>query len=605
MTAVNPISGVVLTMAEFSVKLADGSIQSFDFSNPEGREIYRHSTAHILAQAVKRVFPEARLAIGPAIEDGFYYDIDSPQAITPEDLERIEAEMKNIIKENLPIEREVLTRDEALNLFRELNEPYKLELIEDLPPDSEISIYRQGEFVDLCRGPHVPSTKRIKAFKLLSVAGAYWRGDEKRPMLQRIYGTSFTSKEELEQFLWQREEAKRRDHRKLGPELDLFSFREEAPGFAFWHPRGLVVYNTLVQFSQGIQERYGYREVATPSIMDVKLWHRSGHYNHYRENMYFIDKEDEHFAVKPMNCPAHCLIYSTGIRSYRDLPLRLSEYGRLARFERSGTLHGLLRVRGFVQDDAHLFVREDQIQEEIHSVLKIVDEIYGTFGMSYEIKLSTRPEDFMGDPALWDKAEESLVQALKAVGRPYTVNPGDGAFYGPKLDFDVLDSLGRRWQCATVQLDFQMPERFDLTYVDENGQQKRPVMIHRAIMGSLERFIGILVEHFAGAFPVWLAPVQARVIPIAERHLAYAKEVTSRLKQAGLRAELDERSEKVGYKIRQAQVEKVPYMLIVGDREAEAGQVSLRSRAKGEEGAAPLDEVVSRIKEEAVGRRLN
>lgn len=580
-----------------------GALRILTFDDEEGREVYRHSAAHVMAQAVKRLFPQARLAIGPATEDGFFYDIEAPRPLTPEDLEAIEGEMARIVAEDIPFERKVLDRAEAERLFAGLGEQYKVEIVGQVPPGDEVTAYRQGEFTDLCRGPHLPSTGRLKAFKLLSISGAYWRGDEGRPMLQRIYGTAFDRREDLEQFLWRREEAKRRDHRRLGPELDLFSFREEAPGFPFWHPRGLILYNALVDFSREIQARRGYQEVSTPSIMDVKLWQRSGHWDHYRDNMYFIDQEDEHFAVKPMNCPAHCLLYKTTIRSYRDLPLRIAEYGRLARFERSGTLHGLLRVRGFVQDDAHLFVREDQIQDEIQQVLGIVDEVYRTFDMPYEIKLSTRPLDFMGDPELWDRAEAALAAALDGLGRPYRLNPGDGAFYGPKLDFDVTDSLGRRWQCATVQLDFQLPVKFDLTYIGADGREKRPVMIHRAVMGSLERFIGILVEHYAGAFPLWLAPVQARVLPIADRHLACAQEVRSRLVEAGVRAEVDERNEKIGAKIRQAQVEKVPYMLVVGDREAEGGQVSVRSRAAGDEGAMPVDDFLSRVRTEIASRR--
>ncbi len=579
-----------------------GRLEILTFNDPDGREVYRHSAAHVMAQAVKRLFPEARLAIGPAIEDGFYYDIDAGRPLTPEDLERIEAEMARIVEEDLPFERRALGRDEAARFFREKGEVYKVEIIQDVPPGEEISLYRQGEFTDLCRGPHLPSTGRLRAFKLLNVAGAYWRGDERRPMLQRVYGTAFDDPRELERFLWRREEAKRRDHRKLGPELDLFSFREEAPGFAFWHPKGVTLYNTLVDFSREVQARHGYQEVRTPPIMDISLWRRSGHLDHYRDNMYFIDKEDEHFAVKPMNCPAHCLLYKSKIRSYRDLPLRIAEYGQLARFERSGTLHGLLRVRGFVQDDAHLYVREDQIQEEIGRVLEILDAIYAPFQMPYGIKLSTRPEDHMGDPELWNKAEAALAAALEAAGRPYQLNPGDGAFYGPKLDFEVTDSLGRRWQCATVQLDFQMPQKFDLTYRDADGGERRPVMIHRAIMGSLERFIGILVEHYAGAFPTWLAPVQVKVLPIADRHHEYARAVADRLRAAGVRAEVDARNEKIGARIRDAQLEKVPYMLVVGDKEAEAGRVAVRSRAAGDEGAVAVEAFLERVRGEIAAR---
>ncbi len=577
-----------------------GRLSLLTFADEEGREVYRHTAAHVLAQAVKRLFPGARLAVGPALEDGFYYDVETPRPLGPEDLERLEEEMRRVIAEDLPVERLVLSREEAERLFAGLGESYKIEIIGDIPPEEEVTAYRQGEFVDLCRGPHLPSTGRLGAVKLLSVSGAYWRGDERGPMLQRIYGTAFAEEAELEHFLWQREEARRRDHRRLGPELGLFTFHEEAPGFAFWQPKGTVLYNLLVDLSRRIQARHGYREVMTPAIMDASLWRRSGHWDHYRDNMYFIEKEDELAAVKPMNCPGHCLMYRERVRSYRDLPLRVSEYGRVARFERSGTLHGLLRVRGFVQDDAHLFVREDQIEDEILIVLAIVEEVYRTFGMAYAVKLSTRPADFMGDPALWDRAEAALAAALDRAGLPYLPNPGEGAFYGPKLDFDVTDSLGRRWQLATVQLDFQMPEKFDLTYRDRDGREKRPVMIHRAVMGSLERFIGILVEHYAGAFPLWLAPVQAVVLPIAERHHDYAREVTAFLGEAGFRVEADLRDEKIGARIRDAQLQKVPYMLVVGDREREGRLAGLRHRSEGDLGAFPLAEVAARLRAEAV-----
>lgn len=577
-----------------------GRFSVFTFDDEEGREVYRHSTTHIMAQAVKRLFPEARLAAGPALEDSFFYDIETPRPLIPEDLEAIEAEMARVIREDIPFERQVYGRDEAVRLFRELGQPYKEEIIRGIPEGEEVGVYRQGEFTDLCRGPHLASTGRVRAFKLLSVAGAYWRGDESRPMLQRIYGTCFDKKEDLEQYLWRREEAKRRDHRKLGPELDLYTFKEEAPGFAFWHPKGVTLYNNLLDFSRALQLPRGYQEVRTPPIMDIKLWQRSGHWDHYRDNMYFIDKEEEHFAVKPMNCPGHCLLFKSRTRSYRDLPLKISEYGQLARFERSGVLHGLMRVRGFVQDDAHLYVREDQIEAEIQDVLGLVDTFYSAFGMTYEVKLSTRPDDSMGDLALWEQAEAALTRALEASGRPYKVNPKEGAFYGPKLDFDVTDSLGRRWQCATVQLDFQLPIKFDLAYVDEEGRERRPVMIHRAIMGSLERFIGILVEHYAGAFPLWLAPVQVRVLPIADRHHTYARHVLDVLTAAGFRAEADQRNEKVNFKIRQAQVEKVPYMLVVGDREAAEGTVAVRSRDRGDEGPQSLPAMLDRLADEMV-----
>ncbi|MBX6377987.1 MAG: threonine--tRNA ligase [Clostridia bacterium] len=571
------------------------------WADPEGRTVYRHTSAHILAQAVKRLFPEARLATGPALEDGFFYDIELPRRLGEEELAAVEAEMERILREDLPIRREVVSREEAVRRFRERGEVYKLAIIEDLPPDATLTVYRQGEFEDLCRGPHLPSTGYVGVVKVLHVAGAYWRGDERNPMLQRFYGTSFPRREELERFLWQREEARRRDHRRLGPELELFGFREEAPGFVFWYPKGATLFRTLQQFSRELQAAQGYEEVMTPPLLRVDLWQRSGHWQHYQQNMYFLERDEEMWAVKPMNCPGHCLLYKSKPRSYRDLPLRLAEYGQLARYERSGVLHGLLRVRGFVQDAAHLFVREDQIGEEIQQVLELIDKVYETFGMPYEIKLSTRPDDFMGDPALWERAEAALAAALEATGRAYRVNPKDGAFYGPKLDFDVTDSLGRRWQCATVQLDFQLPEKFDLTYRGADGRDHRPVMIHRAVMGSLERFIGILTEHYAGAFPTWLAPEQVRVLPIADRHAPYARRVLETLGAAGVRAWLDDRNEKIGYKIRQGQVEKVPYMLIIGDQEVASGSVAVRSRSRGDLGRRPLqaflDDVLAEIRE--------
>jgi len=575
------------------------------WKDEEGRYCYRHTAAHVLAQAVKRLYPDADLAIGPPIDDGFYYDIDLDKRLTPDDLEAIEAEMRRIIAEDLPLERFELPREEALRLMEERGEPYKIELINDLGDDQVISFYRQGEFVDLCRGPHAASTGRIKAVKLLNVAGAYWRGDENRPMLQRIYGTAFESEQELQEFLWRREEARRRDHRRLGPELDLFHFDDVAPGYAFWHPKGTIIYNELVRLSRELQSRYGYQEVRAPDILKTDLWRISGHWEHYRENMFLIEDEGTVYGVKPMNCPGHALIFKARTRSYRDLPLRMAEYGHLNRFERSGTLHGLLRARGFVQDDAHLFVREDQIEDEILHCLALVDEIYGRiFEMDYSIDLSTRPDDFMGDPALWDRAESMLASALERAGRSYRVAEKEGNFYGPKLDFHMVDSLGRRWQCATVQLDFQMPQRFDLVYTGEDGREHRPVMIHRAIMGSLERFIGILLEHFAGAFPTWLSPVQARVIPVAADYAGYARQVRDRLAGRGLRAEVDERNEKVGWKIRQAQLEKVPYMLVVGAREAEAGTVAVRHRDQGDLGVMPVDALVDQLAAEVESRSL-
>ncbi|MDI3297669.1 MAG: threonine--tRNA ligase [Bacillota bacterium] len=580
-----------------------GRIDFLTARDPEGRKVLLHSAAHLTAQAVKRLWPEARLGVGPAQEETYYYDIELPEPLGAEDLPRIEEAMRDIVSEDLLIRREVLTREAALELFTLREEPYKLEIIRELPEGATITAYRQGEFVDLCRGPHVPSTGVVRAFKLLGVAGSYWRGDEHGPRMQRITGTAFRSADELEHFLWLREEARRRDHRKLGPELDLFSFHEEAPGFVFWHPKGWTLYRQLEAFSRELQLAAGYREVRTPQVFRADLWKVSGHWEHYRENMFLMEREEEVLGLKPMNCPAHCLLYKEKTRSYRDLPLRLMEYEGLARFERSGTLHGLLRVRGMHQDDAHLFIREDQIQEEIARVLELVEREYSTFGMPYRILFSTRPEDYMGDLATWERAEAALRAALEASGRPYRINEGDGAFYGPKLDFMVTDALGREWQCATVQLDFQLPERFDLTYVDEQGELRRPVIIHRAILGTLERFIGILVEHYAGDFPLWLAPVQARIVPVADRHLEYARRLERELAARGLRVEVDGRNEKLGYKIRQAELEKIPYVLVVGDREASAGTVAVRSRAAGDQGALPWEEVAGRLLEEARERR--
>ncbi len=585
-------------VVDLSHKLdGDCALAILTFEDALGREVFRHSSTHLMAQAVKRLFPKAKLTIGPPLEDGFYYDIDNPEPFTPEDMERIEGEMAKIVAEDLPIQRQVLSRQEALDLFGRQGESYKVEIVNDLPEEEPISTYTQGEFIDLCRGPHLPSTGRIKAFKLTSVAGAYWHGDEKNQQLQRLYGTSFEKKADLDAHLEKLEEAKRRDHRKLGPQLGLFTFREESPGMAFWLPKGTVLWNVLGDWSRQIQANRDYNEVITPQVMKVDLWHQSGHYDHYKDNMYFMTRDEEDYGLKPMNCPGHCLVFGSTRRSYRELPLRLSEYTKLHRYERSGALHGLLRVRAFCQDDAHLFVTEDQIQEEIKGVLELVDEIYSTFGMRYVIKFSTMPDDHMGDLEVWQKAEGALEGALKALGRDYELNPKDGAFYGPKLDFDVVDSLGRKWQLATIQLDFQMPINFDLTYIDADGKEKRPVMIHRAIMGSLDRFIGILIEHFAGAFPVWLAPVQVKVLPISDQQLDYAHQVARELRAAGVRVEVEERSEKIGAKIRDAQLEKVPYMLVVGAKEAEVGKVAVRSRELGDQGAVSLAE----FREQVVG----
>ncbi|HIS15972.1 MAG TPA: threonine--tRNA ligase [Candidatus Scatomorpha merdavium] len=581
--------------------------KKYTFENKEYRDTYRHSTSHILAQAVKRLYPEAKLAIGPSIEDGFYYDIDSEVTFTPEVLEKIEAEMRKICKEKLPIERFELPRAEALALMREKDEPYKVELIEDLPEDAVISFYKQGEFTDLCAGPHVDSTGRIKgnAIKLMSCTGAYWRGDSSRKMLQRIYGTCFLKKEELEAYLNRLEEAKKRDHRKLGRELGLFMLADEGPGFPFFLPNGMVLKNTLLEYWREVHKRYGYVEISTPIILNQELWHRSGHWDHYKDNMYTTVIDGEDYAVKPMNCPGGMLVYKNEPHSYRDLPMRVAELGIVHRHELSGALHGLFRVRCFTQDDAHIFMTPEQMKDEIKGVVSIFDEIYSTFALSYKIELSTMPEDHMGDEATWRMAEATLKAAIEELGKPYEINEGDGAFYGPKLDFHLSDSIGRTWQCGTIQLDFQMPERFELEYVGEDGQKHRPVMIHRALLGSIERFIGVITEHFAGAFPVWLSPVQVKVMTITDRSRDWAVEAAKRLEAMGVRVETDLRNEKIGYKIREAQGKKIPYMLVIGDKEAEAGTVAVRTRAGGDKGAMPLDEFASALLEQIRTRSLD
>ena len=581
--------------------------KKYTFENKEYRDTYRHSTSHILAQAVKRLYPEAKLAIGPSIEDGFYYDIDSEVTFTPEVLEKIEAEMRKICKEKLPIERFELPRAEALALMREKDEPYKVELIEDLPEDAVISFYKQGEFTDLCAGPHVDSTGRIKgnAIKLMSCTGAYWRGDSSRKMLQRIYGTCVLKQEELEAYLNRLEEAKKRDHRKLGRELGLFMLADEGPGFPFFLPNGMVLKNTLLEYWREVHKRYGYVEISTPIILNQELWHRSGHWDHYKDNMYTTVIDGEDYAVKPMNCPGGMLVYKNEPHSYRDLPMRMAELGIVHRHELSGALHGLFRVRCFTQDDAHIFMTPEQMKDEIKGVVSIFDEIYSTFALSYKIELSTMPEDHMGDEATWRMAEATLKAAIEELGKPYEINEGDGAFYGPKLDFHLSDSIGRTWQCGTIQLDFQMPERFELEYVGEDGQKHRPVMIHRALLGSIERFIGVITEHFAGAFPVWLSPVQVKVMTITDRSRDWAVEAAKRLEAMGVRVETDLRNEKIGYKIREAQSKKIPYMLVIGDKEAEAGTVAVRTRAGGDKGAMPLDEFASALLEQIRTRSLD
>ncbi len=583
----------------------DCALQVLTFKDEEGREVFRHTSTHIMAQAVKRLFPEAKLTVGPPLEHTYYYDIDMPRSLTVDDLPAIEAEMQKIVEADYPMVRSEVEREEAKRFFAEKNEDWKILLVDKVPEGEAISMYTQGEFTDLCAGPHVPSTGRIKAFKLLSVAGAYWEGNQENKQLQRIYGTSFESKQDLEHYLFQIEEAKRRDHRKIGPELGLFRFEDLAPGFAFWLDKGYKVYRSLENWSRELQGAQGYQEVRTPWIFSSKLFETSGHWYHYRENMFEIQSEDQDFATKPMNCPGHCVVYRSELRSYRDLPIKMAEYGPLARYEASGTLHGLLRVRGFHQDDAHLFCREDQIEEQISDVISLVDAIYTALGLSYEIKLSTRPDDFMGEIELWNQAEGSLARALESMGRTYKLNPGDGAFYGPKLDFDVTDALGRKWQTATVQLDFQLPIKFDLTYVGEDGKEHRPVMIHRAIMGTLERFIGILTEHYAGTFPAWMAPVQARVLAITDRHHEYAAKVVDQLKAAGLRVEQDLRNEKIGYKIREAEMQKVPFILVVGDKEAEAGAVAVRRRGQKDLGAMPMAQFLELAQGEIARKELD
>ncbi|ACO84412.1 threonine--tRNA ligase [Clostridium botulinum] len=576
----------------------DSSLEILTFEDEMGKWTLRHTGSHMLAQAVKRLYPEVKLAIGPAIDTGFYYDFEADFTFTPEMLEKIEAEIKKIIKENHKLERFELPREEAIKLMKEKNEDYKVELIEDLPEGEVISFYKQGDFTDLCAGPHVPSTGKVKSVKLLSLAGAYWRGDEKNKMLQRIYGTAFTKKSELDEYLNMIEEAKKRDHRKLGKELDLFSIHEEGPGFPFFHPKGMIVRNILESFWREEHTKAGYQEIRTPLILNEALWHQSGHWDHYKENMYFTNIDDGDYAIKPMNCPGGILVYKNSMHSYRDLPLRLSELGIVHRHELSGALHGLMRVRCFTQDDAHLYMTKEQIKEEIVGIIKLIDKFYKLFGFEYFVELSTRPEDSMGSDEDWEIATNGLREALDSIGKEYRVNEGDGAFYGPKIDFHLKDCIGRTWQCGTIQLDFQMPERFDLSYIGADGEKHRPVMVHRTIYGSVERFIGILIEQYAGAFPTWLAPVQVKLMNITDSQYDYLKKVEEALKENNIRVEIDTRNEKIGYKIREAQLQKVPYMLILGDKEVEAGKVAVRSRKDGDLGAISLEEFIEKIKNE-------
>jgi len=586
-------------LTDLREELVDGSEVAFlTFEDEGGKHTLRHTASHILAQAVKRLWPEAKLAIGPAIDKGFYYDIDMEHTLTPEDLGKIEKEMSRIVKENLPITKSVMPRQEAIEFFKAKNEDYKVELIQDLPEDAVISCYSQGDFIDLCAGPHVASTGKVKAFKLQSIAGAYWRGDEKNKMLQRIYGTAFEKKEELDAYLHMLEEAAKRDHRKLGKELGLFVIKEEGPGFPFFLPKGMALRNELENFWREVHHEFEYEEIRTPIILNKQLWETSGHWFHYRENMYTTIIDEEEYAIKPMNCPGGILVYQNEMHSYRDFPLRYAELGLVHRHELSGALHGLFRVRAFTQDDAHVFMLPSQMQSELMKVIELFDRIYSQFGLKYHVELSTKPDNAMGDDAIWEAATEALRNAIEAKGIPYVINPGDGAFYGPKLDYHIEDSLGRTWQCGTIQLDMNLPERFQIEYVGEDGQKHRPIMIHRACFGSMERFIGILTEHYAGAFPTWMAPVQVKILPISEKHVEYAKDLAKQMHRDYVRVEVDDRSEKIGYKIRQAQMAKVPYMLVVGDKEVEEGTVNVRKHGGDELGSVPFEEFFNSIKTE-------
>ena len=580
----------------------DCTLNLFQFDDVEGKDVFRHTSAHMLAQAIKRLYPEAKFAIGPSIENGFYYDIDLEERLTMEDLAKLEAEMKKIAKEDLKVERYELPKEEALKWAKENGEIYKEELINELPEGEIISFYKQGDFTDLCRGPHLPSTKKVKAVKLLSVAGAYWRGDEKNKMLQRIYGISFEKNKDLEEYLHLLEEAKKRDHRKLGKELELFFIPEEGPGFPLFLPKGMELKNALLKYWRELHREDGYYEIETPIILSRHLWETSGHWYHYKENMYTVKIDEQDFAIKPMNCPGSMLYYQSKPHSYRDFPMRVAELGRVHRHELSGALHGLMRVRAFTQDDAHIFMLPEQIKDEIKGVVKLIDRVYKTFGFEYHLELSTRPEDSMGTDEEWETAENGLREALEELNLPYILNEGDGAFYGPKIDFHLKDCLGRTWQCGTIQLDMQLPQRFDISYVGQDGEKHRPVMIHRVALGSIERFIGILIEQYAGKFPVWLAPTQVKILPISDKYMDYANEVKKALFDAGVRVEMDDRAEKIGFKIREAQLQKVPYMLVVGEKEAAENQVAVRSRDKGEMGSMDLNEFVSMVVKEDAER---
>lgn len=578
--------------------------EKVDFSDENVKEAYRHTSSHIMAQAIKRLWPEAKLAIGPAIKDGFYYDVDLDHKITDDDLKKIQKEMKKIIKANYPLEKSILSRDKALELMRQKDEDYKVELINDLPSDEEISFYTQGEFTDLCAGPHVESTGKIKAIKLMSVAGAYWRGNEKNKMLQRVYGTAFPSQEELQEYIDRIEEAKKRDHRKIGKEMDLFALMEEGPGFPFFLPNGMIPRTELENYWRQEHRKRGYDEIKTPLILSEELWHTSGHYDHYKENMYFTSIDDAEYAIKPMNCPGAMLTYKRKLYSYRDFPIRLAELGQVHRHELHGALHGLMRVRTFTQDDAHIFMTPDIVKDEIKRVVSFIDDVYNLFGFKYHIELSTRPEDSMGTDEEWDHAIDSLEAAIKEMGKDYVINEGDGAFYGPKLDFHLEDSLGRTWQCGTIQLDFQMPQKFDLTYVGSDGEKHRPIIIHRVIFGSIERFIGILIEHFAGKFPLWLAPEQVRLLTVTEKFVPYAEKVSKELAKHGIRVKVDARNEKIGYKLRQGRNERVSYLAVIGEREAEADTLSVRSSKEGDLGSLSIDKFIDALCDEIATKKL-
>ncbi len=582
----------------------DCEFEIVTLKDKEGLEVYRHTASHVLAQAVKAIFPTCKLAIGPTIENGFYYDIDFTTPISQEDLGKIEEEMKKIIKSNFALERFTLPRAEAIKLMTKYSEKYKVELIKDLPEDAEISFYKQGSFTDLCRGPHLPSTGKIKAFKLTSIAGAYWRGNEKNKMLTRIYGTAFAKKDEMDAYFTMLEEAKKRDHTKLGKELGLFALLNEGKGFPFFLPKGMVLKNLLIDYWRQLHLREGYVEVSTPVILNRSLWETSGHWDHYKDNMYTTKIDGEDCAIKPMNCPGGMLVYKLTPHSYKDLPIRMGELGLVHRHEKSGQLHGLMRVRCFTQDDAHIFMLPSQIKDEIKGVVKLINEVYTLFGFKYHVELSTRPADSMGSEEDWNKATEALSDALKDMNLPFVVNEGDGAFYGPKIDFHLEDSIGRTWQCGTIQLDFQMPQRFELEYTGEDGQKYRPIMIHRVVFGSIERFIGILIEHFAGKFPVWLAPVQVKILPVSDKSLGYARQLESEMRAQGIRVETDSRNEKIGYKIREAQLEKLPYMLIVGDKEREEGTVSVRKRDEGDIGALTKKDFIARVLQENADKTI-